>query len=153
MVRLNVFLIVCFQYSASNANLTACEPLFTGGSWKKSPVTTTYAAIRKYMRLNSLNMTYLYPSKWHDALAQYTPYTRELVEQCSVHHRHCASKHASVCSIPAFLVTRRRQYKKHTFPSQLPPCPSMLPTILELCPSDSPIRIQNLFSAPPSLVH
>ncbi|TBU60554.1 hypothetical protein BD310DRAFT_815051, partial [Dichomitus squalens] len=30
----------------SNANFTAWEPLVTGGSWKKSPVTTTWEFLR-----------------------------------------------------------------------------------------------------------
>ena len=44
LVRLNVFLMISGQYCASNANLTAWLPLATGGSWKKSPVTTSCEA-------------------------------------------------------------------------------------------------------------
>ena len=43
-MRLNVFLMISGQYCASNANLTAWLPLATGGSWKKSPVTTSCEA-------------------------------------------------------------------------------------------------------------
>ncbi|KAI8996523.1 hypothetical protein BD414DRAFT_455332 [Trametes punicea] len=47
-VRLNVFLIVCGHISASNANFTAVVPLATGGSWKKSPVTTNWTENRRF---------------------------------------------------------------------------------------------------------
>ncbi|KIJ65640.1 hypothetical protein HYDPIDRAFT_88507, partial [Hydnomerulius pinastri MD-312] len=46
--------IVWFHVWASKANLTLVVPFVTGGSWKKSPVTTTWIAAYSSMDFRSM---------------------------------------------------------------------------------------------------
>jgi hypothetical protein len=62
-VSLIALWIACFQAAASKANCIGLFPLLTGGSWKKSPVTTSYiTTLRKVIKDADTNI-YLNASK------------------------------------------------------------------------------------------
>lgn len=86
-VRLTVCSMVSFHALASNANVAT--PFATGGSWKKSPVMTSWERLALYRwRVRLRRKTNLNPSKRHARLLPNCLCNRcELVEEESVDHR------------------------------------------------------------------
>ncbi|KAI0794152.1 hypothetical protein C8Q74DRAFT_1194668 [Fomes fomentarius] len=85
-VRLKVFLITSGQYCASNANLTPWLPFVTGGSWKKSPVTTTWDSEQLSIGRTSREDAYLDAAEWQWVLTNLRSDLSELVEKVAVEH-------------------------------------------------------------------